>query len=136
MPGAVHSLAKGEAPGRPRWVLAGSSNQQLSASTASLCKPFISHLLHLRYFSLPGRPRPRGCLVPPWRRSWDRVRLDGTYRSGQKWYLSSCLVHSEPQPHTISKAEGIFCLYWLYCGLLCLSLAAEFESEHLGEVSV
>lgn len=46
-------------------------------------------------------------------------------------------MHSEPQPRSISKAEGILCLYWLYCGLLCLSLAAvSTECEYLGEVSV
>lgn len=35
------------------------------------------------------------------------------------------------------QGRGILCLYWLYCGLLCLSLAAVCtECEYLGEVSV
>lgn len=62
---------------------------------------------------------------------WDlQVRLETTSQ------LLSC-AFGAPVPLYLQGRGDLLYLYWLYCGLLCLSLAAVCtESEYLGEVSV
>jgi hypothetical protein len=47
-----------------------------------------------------------------------------TYRSGQKWQFSACLVNLEPLPLHLRNTGNHLHLQWLYYGLLRQTLLA------------